>query len=229
VNKLETRVTKGLDRADVWLDENVSGIVAPAALEAHHQALKASIARGKHYAAQQDARFALKVITIKDQDTLRAAIVAHLRDIAQLARQLRKTTPGIGALVAPKARLGATNLLRRAESFMDKASIYSQVLIEHGMSPDFVTSTRTEIGKLEEALNARAAAQSDQVTATASLKLELKTSRGLVEIIDVGVKRALRETDPGKLAGWQAAKRSTQAHSSGAEESTITPPANPAA
>jgi len=224
VDKIKTRVMQGLNRVDFWLDENIASIVAPAALEAHHQALKTSIARAKTYAAQQDARFAVKVITAKDQKAFHVAIMAQLRDIAQLARQLRKTIPGIGALVAPKAVLGATNFLRRSESFMEKASIYAQPLIEHGMSPDFMTTIRAELMKFETAFTTRAAAKSDQVTATASLTLELRNSRGIVEIIDVGVKRALRKTDPGKLAGWVAAKRAMAGRTTSAEQVTITPP-----
>jgi len=217
---------QGLGRVDVWLDENVTGLVAPAALEAHRQSLKESIARGKHYAAQQDARFAQKVITTKDQEALRVAIVAQLRDIAQLARQLRKSIPGIGALVAPSARLGATAFLRRSESFMEKASVYAQPLIEQGMSSDFVTAIRAELQKFETAFTTREAAKSDQVTATASLKLELQHSRGIVDFIDVAVKRSLRKTDPGKLAGWQAAKRamSTRRPTSAEPVTVASPP-----
>lgn len=207
MDKLRIRVMQTLDRADYWLDGNMTIFAGNQAVEANHRALKASIARAKQYAAQQDPRLAPKVVTSADQQALRNRIVAELRDIAQLSRRLRKTIPGIGALVAPSNESGVVPFLRNAESFMEKAAIYAQVLIEHGMSPDFVTSIKAELRHLEEIVLTRSAARSGRVTATVSLSRELKEGLAIVDLIDVSVKRALRDSDPGKLAGWQAAKK----------------------
>jgi len=207
--------------SDRWLDENGIVVTASAAVDTQHRALKESIARAKHYATRQDVRLAPKVITTKDKDTLRQRITAELRDVAQLSRRLRKTIPGVGALVAPKSSLGSTQFLRNAESFMEKATIYAGVLIEHGMSPDFVTSIKGELQQLEDALTTRQAAKSDRVAAKVSLDQELKDGRAIVDILDVSVKRALRDSDPGKLAGWQAAKRATAVRATRSEPTLI--------
>lgn len=229
MDRHKTRVMEALDRADRWFDENGVIFSANTALDTQHQALKASIARAKQHATRLDARFAPKVMTCKDQDTFRRRIVVQLRDVAQLARRLRNTVPGIGALVAPKHRTGATSFLTSAESFMDKAAIYAQVLIEHGMSPDFVTSIKAELEQLEDVLTTRAAARSDQVTAKVSLARNLKDGRAVLDIMDVGISRALRDSDPGKLAGWKAAKRSSAARTPRVDKAAVTSPTTHAA
>jgi len=229
VDKTKTRVMEALDRADRWFDENGVIFSANTALDTQHQALKATIARAKQHATRLDARFGLKVITCKDQDAFRRRIVVQLRDVAQLARRLRKTVPGIGALVAPTLRLGATNFLTSAESFMEKAAIYAQVLIEHGMSSDFVTSIKAELKQFEDVLTTSRVARSDQVTAAVSLKRELKDGRAILDIMDVGISRALRDRDPGTLAGWKAAKRSFAARTARVNHAAVTSPTTQAA
>jgi len=223
VDRNQTRVMKGLDGADRWFDENGVALTATPAIDTHHRALKDTIARAKHHAAQQDERLAPKVVTTKDKDVLRQRITDELRDVAQLSRQLRKTIPGIGALVAPKPTMGIIQFLRNAESFTEKATTYAQVLIEHGMSPDFVTSLKSGLRQLEDVVTTRAAARSDRVAATVSLNRELKKGLAIVDILDVSVKRALRDSDPGRLAGWQAAKRATALHATRTEPTPAAP------
>jgi len=224
VDRYQTGVMKGLVGADYWFDENGVVVSANAALGAHHEALKATIIRARQYAAQQDARLAPAVVTRADQKDLCRHITTEMRDIAQIARRLRGTVPGIGALVAPSNRLGTLAFLSGAAGFMDKATNYAQALIEQGMSPDFVASIRAELKQFEDVVAARRAARSNQVSATESLHRELKAGLAIVDVADVCVKRALRDKDPGKLAGWLSASHKDRPSGSRAAQAPVTPP-----
>jgi hypothetical protein len=169
-------------------------------------ALKGVIGRVENVAAERHATKANTSLVARDEQALRAQLVAELRSIATVAKGLRGVVPGISILAMPETGRGVAKLIDTATGYTRKAAVYEAVLAEHGLPQDIVAQLERATDAVRQSRDARRAARSNGVGGTRSVKQELKLGKDIVKTLDGSVSRLLR-SQPSDLAAWKSAKR----------------------
>jgi hypothetical protein len=208
----QQRVLDSFRRVQGFLSAHPEVVPAPAGgqpspLATQITALAGVIDRMTAFATQQETQRAQASLVAKDEKELRRElIVQHLRTIVQTARTLRGQVPGIGVLSAPAANIEAGPLVRFATAFARTAAMYEPVLVEHGQPADFLRQLEEVTTTLKRSFDARGEARGRRVGATKGIVEELLLGRRIVQAMDAGLKRILRN-DSVLLAEWQQTKR----------------------
>jgi hypothetical protein len=132
----------------------------------------------------------------------------HMTPVAKFSRANLRGVPDFKALAHVPHQLGGRRLVGAARAMATAALPYSDALA----AAQFPTDSVKELGAAAEALHvtldARTAALSQRVIATAGVRQELALGREAVAMLDpVVIKRLAGRTD--LLAGWRSAKRVT--------------------
>lgn len=168
-------------------------------------ALKNTVDRISHHVVeQQTLRPSAMRLTTDEPGFRNALITQHLRPIAQIARGLRKTVPGIDVLRLPNTRVRTATFLEEASTFAKQASVYASVLIEHGLSADFVAQLRSAIDAFQASNTARAVARNDHRGAGESITEEIAVGRRIILMLNGLVSRKI-VTDGPEFTVWKEA------------------------
>lgn len=209
MNSYEDRVGQSLRRVEGWFAANPELIAANPSLGTQVEALKGVVIRLTDHATAQDTHYAQSLLISKDETDKRREVLRHqMAPIAQVGRALQGTVPGIGVLTMPKPTAPTAVVITAAEVMAQKAEIYKDVLVEHGLPTDFVDQLKQAAAALKASIDGRGLARASRVAATQGVKSELALGRRLVTILDAVVTGLIR-SNPAKLAEWQQLKRVT--------------------
>jgi hypothetical protein len=209
MNSYEERVGQSLRRVEGWFAANPELVAGNAALGTQVEALKGIVVRLTDHATAQDTQFAQSLLISKDEIDQRRVVLQHqMAPIAQVGRALRGTVPGIGVLTIPKANAPTAEIITAAEVLSQKAEIYKEVLVEHGLPADFIDQLKQAAAALKASVDGRGLARASMVAATRGVKSEVALGRRVVAIIDAVVTGLIR-SNPVKLAEWRQLKRVT--------------------
>jgi len=138
MNTKTQRSIQSYRRAIDWKNTR-DGILqaAPAPIHAHFSALNDVVTRIETDAVTQVSQHGLRTRTATDATVCRDAVRNAMRPIAQVARTLQGTVLGIGSIAQmPHASWDNEKLVIAANSMAGNATIFSKVLIDHGLQPD---------------------------------------------------------------------------------------------
>lgn len=153
---------------------------------------------------------------------LKRLLVVHLNSIAEVARGLRKTVPGISVLKMPSTRNRNLTFVAQATAFAQQGRIYESTLAEHGLPADSMTQLDAAITAYRSSIVSRNTARTDLTTATKGIAENVALGKSIV----TGMSGVIKRTFDGRkdvLAGWQSAKRVRSSASSNSGLSAMQP------
>lgn len=141
-----------------------------------------------------------------NQQELKRQLRVHLTSIAEVARGLTSTVPGIGVLRIPSIHIRNQTLIGQASAFAEQTRIYESVLVEHGLPTDIVAQLEASINAFRECIVGRSAARAKQLDAASEVRQQLAVGRAIVTGMN-GVIHGVFNGRKEALTGWRAAKR----------------------
>ncbi len=105
------------------------------------------------------------------------------------------------ALVMSEATVRGADFMKCATRLADVAEAYSVVFVSQGMPADFVDRLRAALSQISASIDAQEEHKRRQVMATAGLKIEAKSVRGTLRVIDALLRPTLRD-HPALFADW---------------------------
>jgi hypothetical protein len=205
----QERVVQAFRRVGGWFAANPQYVAASPSLAKQLEALDGIVTRVSDHAAAQETQRAQSMLISKDEIEKRREVLSNqMAPIAKLARTLRGTVPGIGVLSRPKGNVSTSELITAATAMIQKAAVYTEVLVENGLPADFAQQLQGAAAALKSSLDGRGLARASRVAATRGVESEVALGQRVVAIIDVVVTRQIRG-EPAKLAEWEQLKRVT--------------------
>jgi len=171
--------------------------------------------------AEQEAAIATRKGLSHQAKTLRAALVATMRQIAAIAADTVATIPQLPGLAAPASNVSNGALVGRANGMVDAATPYEQAFIAAGLPTTFLADLSAAAAKLSEAITSQGMSKSQRVKATQGVASGLKAARAQLKIIDPAVVQALTGNAP-LLKQWANVKRITSKTSVSTTAATTT-------
>jgi hypothetical protein len=230
MNAHEKRVSQSFRSVEVWTDAYTALIPPEAAGQV--EALRGVNQRLAQYVIDQehqDRTTGAGTVTVQQ---LRSELWQnHLVPIAGMARSVVSITPELEvALRVPRPTADDAKMLASANAIAKIGEAHKEVLVQHGLSTNFVEELRVDAAALQAAVDERRQAKSRRVGATKAIAAELKVGRVVVHTLDIVLTRALR-AQPGLFAEWRNTKRVTvkPGRPAGAPHDATTPPAEKAA
>ncbi len=159
-----------------------------------------------HAAAQEDGSRASRGETSRQQ-TLRVALrTHHMQGIAAVAKIRLKAVPDFSSLTMPRAKVSTEPLLASAAAMAEASRRHEAVLIDGGLSTDFIARLEAAAETMKESLDGRATFGVRRRGATAGLSIEEQRGRNMIKLLDSQL-LPLIGADQALLAAWQTAKR----------------------
>jgi hypothetical protein len=203
----QERVVESFRRVQGWFAVNPQYVAANPALGTQIETFNGIVERLSGHATAQDTQFAQSLLISKDEIAKRREVLSHqMAPIAQVARALAGTVPGIGVLTMPKGNVSTPGIIASAIAMAQKAEIYRKVLVESGLPADVIEQLQEAAAALKASLDGRGLARASRVAATRGVGSELALGRRVVAIIDAVVTRQIR-SEPAKLGEWEQLKR----------------------
>ncbi len=204
MQKTEERVFEATQRVGAWVVANATLVpseVQPQ-VQAVHDAAASMVALGVRQAQAQRV-IAGAHANVKDlRQELR---VHHLSPLAKVARSVLTRTPELRAsLRVPDRASSNEKLMRSAEAMANIGEQNQPMLVQYGVSLDFVAGLRQQAALLKQAIEIRDQSRADSVEATNDIPAVLAKARKAIQALDVAFCRVLRD-DPAKLASWKNA------------------------
>jgi len=230
MNGHDKRVAQSLRSVEGWADSHIDLIPAEAAGQV--EVLRGVNARLAQYVIDQEHEnrtWGAGTVTV--QQLRRELWQNHLVPIAGMARGVVAITPELEvALRVPQPTADDAKVLASANAIAKIGDAHKEVLVQHGLSTNFVEELRADAAALQVAGDERRQAKSRRVGATKAIAAELKKGRLVVRTLDIVLTRALRG-QPGLFAEWRNTKRVTvkPGRSAVAPDDATTPPAEKAA
>ena len=159
------------------------------------------------------------------QRSLRATLrYAHMRPIAEVARQKLRDVPEFSALTMPSANATSTQLVAHAKAMGAAAAPYEAVFKSVGLPDDFLAALDSAADTLTASVTQRSDQSRRRLGATAGLAAEEKRAVSTIRLIDAIVRPKLG-SDDALLREWKAAKRVPR--KTGGDTTTSTPTPTP--
>ena len=178
----------------------------PAELGAQKLELENAIAQLLSEAVDQDASGRFVRAHTEHQRKLRDTLyVEHMQPISRVAREVFGVTGMDRAFLMPRGRTNQP-LIAAAGAMALAAERQKDVLLQHGLAPDFIEKLTSAASALDAARNAKVESNRRSLTATATVKAQLKRGRKAVRLLDAIIKPRLAG-NPQLLAAWQSATR----------------------
>ena len=215
MNTHQERVLQSFRRVQGWCAANpqyvtTGGAPNVPAVAAQLDALNGVVLRATAHGAEQNTKSAEAMLIARDEREQRRDLLSHhMATIAQVARALRGTIPGIGVIALPKNTEMTAKLIAAATTMARQAEIYTSVFVEHGLPVDFIKQLEDATAALRGSLDARGEARATRVGATRGIESELALGRRVVDIMDASFTRIFR-SQPAKLAEWRQLRRVTR-------------------
>jgi len=159
-------------------------------------------------AVEQDTQHKKSTQDVAGDKRLRTELRAQMGPIVHVARGLKGTVPGIEVIKMPVNGVSSEALIAAATGLAQNATIYQQVLMDHGLKADSITSLQTATAALKASVDARGAARAALVKATTQIATDMSLGHKTVLLMDAVMRQQLRH-DPATLASWRNAKRVT--------------------
>lgn len=154
---------------------------------------------------EESARFT--GVHAKAQESAREALYKdHMQPIARIAREVYGLSGMDRAFRLPKGWTATQPLLAAAGAMAGAAEREQATFTERGFAPDFVRQFRGAIAALEQVRTSRTETGRHQVTATATVKEQLKRGRSAVRQLNAILSPRLAK-EPALQAAWRSAKR----------------------
>jgi len=210
MNNKDQRTTQSFRRVQGWSVAHPDILqAAPAPVMTHLKTLDGVVFTLETNAATQDAQHGLSTRSATDAKLRRTAVRDAMRPITQIAKGLTGTVLGISSVSKmPKPHADNEALVTAANSMVENATSFKDVLIAHGARPDFIETLQTAATALKSSVDARGHAKAAAVGATKGIHSELLTGNKLVSFIDVALMPQLKGNSAA-LASWGKAKRVT--------------------
>lgn len=179
----------------------------PASLGAQAAELDDVILRLSDDAVRQEAGTRFAQVHSERERALRASLYAdHLQPISRIARDVFGVSGMDKAFRLPRNVRVNQPLIAAARAMADAAEKEMEVFLRHGLPQDFVERLKFATSMLDETRTAKTESARRRVTATASVKDQLKRGRKAVRLLDAVLITRLRK-DPELLAAWRIAKK----------------------
>ena len=230
MNAHDKRVAQSFRSVEGWADSHTDVIPPEAAGQV--EALRGVNARLAQYVIDQEHEGrSTGGGTVIVQQLRRELWQNHLVPIAGMARSVVTVTPELAvALRVPQPTADVAKVLASANAIAKIGDAHKEVLVQHGLSTNFVEELRADAAALQAAVDERRQTKSRRVGATKAIAAELKTGRVVVHTLDIVLTRALR-SQPGLFAEWRNTKRVTvkPVRPAAASNDAATPPVEKAA
>jgi hypothetical protein len=202
------RVYQALRRVVGWGTANAA--LVPPAIKTHFDAaVTISGDIGQHAAAQDEARRTERASAVTVKGVRTDLRQQHLIPLARIARTVLTATPELRAsLRVPTGKANHETLIAAASGMAAIGAAHQQVLVDHGLSGDFVAEIRSQAGALQQAIDTRGQARTQLVASTRAVHADIDAARRTMNVLDVAFSRVLRK-EPAALASWNNAKRVT--------------------
>ncbi len=209
MNAHQQRVLQSFRRVHAWLVANAHYTESTPALAKQREALNEIVRRLSDSATTQHTQHAQSLLVAQDEIEKRCEVLSYqMAPIAQVARALRGTVPGIGVLSMPRWNSPTPSVVTTAMAMARNAEIYEEVLIEKGLPTDFIARLEASAAALKDSFDARGMARGARASATRGVAVDLALGRRVVAIIDAMLGRLLH-LEPAKMAEWEQLKRVT--------------------
>ena len=230
MNAHDKRVAQSFRSVEGWADSHNDLIPPEAAGQV--EALRGVNARLAQYVIDQEHEDRTGVGgTVIVQQLRRELQQNHLVPIAGMARSVVAITPELEvALRVPRPTADDEKMLASANAIAKIGEAHKEVLVQHGLSTNFVEELRADAAALQAAVDERRQTKSRRVGATKAIAAELKMGRVVVHTLDIVLTRVLR-AKPGLFAEWRNTKRVTvkPVRPAAASNDAATPPVEKAA
>ena len=237
-------VFSAAQRAQGFLDENVTALTGPVDFTTARKRLDDIVASFTTHAVDQSANDRDTQGETAKQQQLRVQLSTDvMRPIAEIARRNLSTTPEFKSLRMPRQVFGPA-FLASAKGMAEAAAIHKDTLIERGLPADFLDQFQTALTAFEASVTEREKSRTRRMGATQGLALQEKEARSVLKVLDSLVNQALRgnavllgawagaraiHRRPGGSASTSAKAPATQATSAETPVSTPSAPAVAAA
>lgn len=144
----------------------------------------------------------------------------HMAPVAGVAAARLPGTPELAPLRLPAKRLSLPNLALAAGAMAAAAAPFSQVFLDAGLPPDFMTQLTATADAMIASREQQKQSQGRRSGATKGLDAQLREGRRALNALNKFVVSALKD-DPALLANWNALTRVRQAPG---PRRVITPP-----
>lgn len=192
-------------RVQEFLSQQPSSNV-PEGLGAQKMELENVIVQLTSESVDQDAGERFARAHVESERKLREALWKdHMLPISLVAREVSGVSGMDRAFLMPKARSNQP-MLAAAGAMALAAAREKDALLQHGLAPDFIERLTVAASALDGARIAKVESSRRRVTATATVKAQLKRGRKAVRLLDAILKPRLAG-NPQLLAAWQSAKR----------------------
>jgi hypothetical protein len=151
------------------------------------------------------------------------ALRALMEAIFRTARSMSRRFPGIEEKFRLPSRKDGQTWLAFARGFVTEAEPLAEEFVGRGMPPDFIDDLKARILAVEQALNARAQKEAEQVAATAGVGEAAEQGLAAVRELDPIVRNIYVGNDA-EIAAWESASHVERAPRRAEEEE---PPAEP--
>ena len=206
MNSFQQRVRDSLDRVRVFIDTHESEL----GTVVNSSARKALAAALDGVQVHQDDQ-GTAVRDGQGRTSQRAALARdlakmHMIPIAKFARTRLRDVPEIADLTKPVDLHKQQRLVSDARTMANVAGKYFDQFVAESFPADFVDQLRASADALDAAMKGRIASTTRRKSAGKSIDRVLQEGRDAVAVIDVLIKRQVRETDP-LLATWKTESR----------------------
>lgn len=236
MNNKKQRRLQSFRRVQSWKIAHADAVqAAPPAILTHFTTLDGIVVKLESDAATQDSSKNLGKSNVTDATQQRAEVRAHMRPITDVARGLKGSVLGISAIASmPNPHATTEQLIAAANAMAGNAATFKQLLLDHGLQPDFIESLQSSAASLKAFVDSKASAKNAGVMATKDIEAVVKQGLAVVGFIQAALMPQLHK-DPALMASWRNAKRlvtkgvpaapdaTTPAATAGGATSTTTP------
>lgn len=171
------------------------------------QKLDEAIADLSAHAAKQTESALTSRAATRQQVVARSALLQeHMAAIARIASAEIPASAGIEKLQLPRKRLSTEQLVTYARGMGNAAQPFTSVFVASGLPLDFAAQLNKAADDVAATVTSRNNQTSALRSATTDLAARLRAARRVVRVLDVFVRRALKD-QPGLVASWKQAKR----------------------
>jgi len=198
-------ILAALTRARRFLEENAAHLASFIDIAAARKRLDDLIASFNAQAAdQRTTDRSVKGESAKQQQLREELTADIIRPIAEIARRKLHDTPEFAALKMPRHVTGPA-FVADATSMLRAATLHKDVLLERGMSSDFLEQFESSLTQLAQSASDRDQHRVQRVGATRGLTVQGQEGRSVLKVLDALLNRALRG-DATLLASWESAR-----------------------
>jgi hypothetical protein len=206
MRKSQNAVLGALKRAHRFLEENAALLALLLDLSGALRRLAKVLASFTAHAFDQDVGERGEKGETAKQRQLRLSLRRHqMEPIAIIARGNLRIVPEFAALQMPKQWVRGQAFLASAKGMIEAATIHHDILIEQGLSSNFIDEFKEGVEELASSMSERERSRTRRTSATTGLDVEEKNARMILNVLDAQLERALADNES-LLRGWQSAR-----------------------